>query len=76
MTELLQRAISELEKLPVIEQDSMAARILAEIEDEQKWKAQFKATTDEQWDRMAEMVRKEISAGDTLLLEEIFPSRD
>lgn len=76
MTELLQKAISELEKLPVIEQDSIAARILAEIEDEQKWKAQFKATSDEQWDIMAEMVRKEIAAGDTFPLEDIFPSRD
>ena len=76
MTELLQRAITELEKLPVFEQDGIAARILAEIEDEQRWKANFKATTDEQWDRMADMVRKEIAAGDTFPLEDIFPSRD
>ena len=61
-TELLQRAIVELEKLPADEQDAIAARLLAELEDEQAWSARFKATTDEQWDRLAAAVRQEIAA--------------
>lgn len=57
MTELLQRAIAEIQKLPADAQDAIAARILADLEDEQAWATQFAATTDDQWDRMAEQVR-------------------
>jgi len=64
MTELLERVIAQLKTLPADEQDAIAARLLAELEDEQVWKAQFEATTDDQWDHIAEMVRKEIAAGD------------
>jgi hypothetical protein len=39
MTELLERAITQLKTLPVDEQDAIAARLLAEMEDEQTWKA-------------------------------------
>ena len=59
MTELLQRAIAEIQKLPADEQDAIAARILADLEDEQAWTAQFAATTDVQWDRMIEQVRRD-----------------
>ncbi len=34
MAKLLQQAIGEIEKLPVDQQDAMAARILADLEDE------------------------------------------
>ena len=64
MTELLERAIIQLKTLPADEQDAIAARLLAEMEDEQTWKAQFESTTDDQWERMAEMVRQEIAAGE------------
>jgi hypothetical protein len=64
MTELLERVIAQLKTLPADEQDAIAARLLAELEDEQTWKTQFKATTDDQWDRMAEMTRQEIAIGD------------
>jgi ribosome assembly protein YihI (activator of Der GTPase) len=73
MTQLLQQAIAEIEKLPEAEQDAIAARLLAELEDEKKWKARFDATTDDQWDRIAEMVRQEIAAGDITPLAEVFP---
>jgi hypothetical protein len=73
MTELLERVIAQLKTLPADEQDAIAARLLAEMEDEQMWKAQFEATIDDQWDRMAEMVRKEIAVGDVTPLAEIFP---
>jgi hypothetical protein len=62
MTHLLRQAITEIEKLPATEQDSVAARILAELADDQVWAAKFAATTDEQWDRLAESVRREIAA--------------
>ncbi len=73
MTELLERAIAHLKTLSADEQDAIAARLLAELEDEQVWKAQFEATTDNQWDRIAEMVRQEITAGDITPLAEVFP---
>jgi hypothetical protein len=75
MTELLERVIAQLKTLPDNEQDAIAARLLAEMEDEQAWKAQFESTTDNQWDRMAEMVRQEIAAGDTTPLAEVFPTQ-
>jgi len=71
MTELLARAIVEIGKLPAEEQDAIATRILAELADERKWMARFDATTDEQWDRLAELARKEINSGETEPLEDI-----
>ena len=73
MTELLERVIAQLKTLPADEQDAIAARLLAEMEDERVWKAQFESTTDDQWDQMAEMVRQEITAGDITPLAEVFP---
>ena len=72
MTELLQRVIAELEKLPEDEQDAIATRLIAELEDERAWKVRFESTTNEQWDRLAQMVRQEILAGDTTPLDEVF----
>lgn len=68
MTELLEQAIAQLKTLPADEQDAIAVRLLAELDDEQIWKAQFESTTDDQWDRIAEMVRQEIAAGDPVSL--------
>lgn len=73
MTKLLQRAIEEIEKLPVDQQDTIASRILADLEDEKTWAARFESTTDNQWDRLAEGVRREIAAGDTAPLDDVFP---
>jgi hypothetical protein len=75
MTKLLREAIAQIEKLPPDQQDAIAARFLAELQDEQKWEAQFAATTDDQWDRMAAMVREEIAKGETVQLEEVFPTQ-
>ena len=75
MTELLQRVIAELEKLPEDEQDAIATRLLAELEDERAWKVRVESTTNEQWDRLAQMVRQEIVAGDTTPLDEVFPPK-
>ncbi len=73
MTELLRQVFSEIEKLPPTEQDAIALRLMAELQDERKWNQQFKSTTDEQWDKLAESVRREITNGDISALEEIFP---
>ncbi|MGV2826581.1 hypothetical protein [Myxosarcina sp. GI1(2024)] len=74
MTELLRQAISEIQKLSPEQQDAIASRFLEELQDEQKWSTRFTATTDEQWDRMAAMVREEIISGETTSLDLIFPS--
>jgi hypothetical protein len=73
MTSLLQRAVTEAEKLPVEDQDAIASRLLAEIEDERQWSARFAATTDQQWDRLAAEVRRDIASGGTHSLDEVFP---
>ncbi|MDJ0592588.1 MAG: hypothetical protein QNJ72_21785 [Pleurocapsa sp. MO_226.B13] len=72
MTELLRRAIAKIEKLPPEQQDAIASRLLEELQDEQKWTTNFASTTDEQWDRMAEMVRQEINDGETVSLDDVF----
>ena len=73
MTKLLRRAIAQIEKLPPDQQDAIAARFLAELQDEEKWETRFVATTDEQWDQMAAMVRQEIASGETVPLDTVFP---
>lgn len=73
MTELLRQAIAQIEKLPVDQQDAIASRFLAESKEEQEWETSFAATTDDQWDWMAVMVRQEIAKGETVSLDEVFP---
>jgi uncharacterized protein YllA (UPF0747 family) len=60
MTELLQQAISAIQQLSIEQQDAIASRFLAEIQDEKAWEARFESTTDAQWDNLAAMVRREI----------------
>ena len=62
MADLLQRVVSEIQKLPADQRDAIAARILNDLNDEQAWTERFEATTDEQWDRLAESARREIAA--------------
>lgn len=71
LTELLPRIrqLSPLDKRELI-------RILVaeeDISDQQAWQDQFEATTDDQWDNLAEIVRQEIAAGDITPITEIFP---
>jgi hypothetical protein len=75
MTELLQRAIAEIQKLPSDAQDAVAARILADLADEQAWTERFEATSPEQWARLAELARQEIASGETVPLEDAFAVR-
>ncbi|OKH34030.1 hypothetical protein NIES2101_39490 [Calothrix sp. HK-06] len=75
MTELLRRAIAEIEQLPNDQQDAIATRLLAELQDEKSWTSKFEATTNGQWDKLAAMVRQDIAAGETLPLDELFPPK-
>jgi len=74
MIELLQQAIAEIKKLSADQQNAIASRFLAELQDEQKWESRLAATTDGQWDQMATMLRQEIATGKTDPLGEVFPA--
>ena len=73
MADLLEQVVAEIQKLPRDQRDAIAARIIADLKDDQAWTERFEATTDEQWDRLAEAARKEIVAGDTVPLDDVFP---
>ncbi|MDJ0704203.1 MAG: hypothetical protein QNJ46_13040 [Leptolyngbyaceae cyanobacterium MO_188.B28] len=64
MTKLLRHAIAELKKLSVQEQDVIAKKLLAELEDKAQLKdkakreTQFESTIDEEWDQLVTMIRR------------------
>lgn len=62
MTQLLEQAIAQLQKLPASDQNAIASLILAELADEQQWDQQFTGSQ-EQLSRMADKVRDDIRAG-------------
>ena len=68
MTELLERALAELAKLPEQDQDAIAARILEEIEDERRWDESF-AQSQDVLAAMAREAREERRRGETLPLD-------
>ncbi|MBB1126329.1 hypothetical protein [Thiospirillum jenense] len=76
MTELLERAITAIKTLPTDAQDAIAARLLSEIEDEREWNIRFMATTDSQWDNLANRVRTSIANKKTRPLDEIFTVKE
>jgi hypothetical protein len=73
MTTLLQRAVAEVEKLPPEDQDAIAARLIAEVDDERQWDTRFASTTDDQWDRLVAEVRRDVAEGGTLPIDDVFP---
>ena len=62
MTQLLEEALARVTKLPKRQQDAIAAIILGELEDEQRWSATF-AASQEQLSKLATRVRRDIKAG-------------
>ncbi len=62
MTQLLQQAITELQKLPDSDQDAMAALILEELSDDAKWESAF-ANSQNELSRIANKVRDDIREG-------------
>ena len=62
MTQLLEKAISEMSLLPSEQQDAIAAIVLEELADEQRWQALFTASKDK-FPKLAAKLRREIAAG-------------
>ena len=62
MTTLLEKALAEVTKLAPEAQDAIAALILEELDDEQRWDTTF-AATQPQLAKLAEKVREDIRAG-------------
>lgn len=62
MTQLLDKALAEVQKLPTSDQDAIAAIILNEIADERQWDEAFSKSQD-QLGRLAEHVRQQIASG-------------
>jgi hypothetical protein len=62
MTQLLDKAFSEVQKLPEPEQDAIAALILDELADEQRWQ-ENSARSQDQLARLAAKAREDIQAG-------------
>jgi hypothetical protein len=62
MTALLQEAVTKASLLPASDQDELAANILAEIEDEERWQATFAASSG-LLNQMVEKAKKDVAAG-------------
>jgi hypothetical protein len=68
MTDLVTKAFRAVSALPAEEQDAWAARILAELEDEQRWDEQF-AADPALLERLADEAHQDYLAGRTELLD-------
>ena len=62
MTQLLEKALIAVYKLPPEKQDAIAAVILEELEDEQQWAEAFAASQDK-LAQLAQKVRADIKTG-------------
>ena len=62
MTQLLEQAMGEVQKLPDAGQDAIAAIILEEIADDRRWDDAF-ARSQDQLGRLADRVREDIRTG-------------
>jgi hypothetical protein len=68
MTELLEQAIARLKTLPANEQDAIAALILEELEEENRWDAAF-ARSPDPLAKLAAEAMNEYRAGKTQELD-------
>lgn len=64
MTQLLEKALSEVAKLPAAEQDAVAAILLQEMASERRWSEAFESSQD-LLARLAEKALAEHAAGRT-----------
>ena len=62
MTQLLKKALIEVNKLPPDKQDTIASIILEELEDERRWDRSF-ADSQDKLAQLAQKVRTDIEAG-------------
>jgi hypothetical protein len=72
MTNLLQKAFTEVAKLPEKQQDAMAALLLEELNSDKKWTEAFTASQDKLSD-LADEALQEFKEGKTLRMD---PDRD
>ena len=72
----VRRVVAIIEKLPPDEQDAVSERIAAELTDDAEWDARIDATTEEQWDKMEEMVRRNVSARGNAPIENALPRNE
>ena len=64
MTQVLERAFEAASNLPERDQEFLAARILADVEDEKRWNESF-ARSHHVLDKLAEEALAEFRAGET-----------
>lgn len=64
MTHLLEKAFSEVAKLPASEQDAVAALVLEELASERRWSSSF-ATSQDLLAKLAEEALAEHASGQT-----------
>jgi hypothetical protein len=62
MTQLLEKALAQVSRLPAPDQDAIASLILDELADDRQWDEAF-ARSQEQLGRLADRVRQDIRAG-------------
>ncbi|MCY3682678.1 MAG: hypothetical protein OXH16_14855 [Gemmatimonadetes bacterium] len=62
MTQLLEKALQEVSKLPPEKQEAIASVILEELEDDRRWDEAFAASQDK-LGKLAQKVRSDIKAG-------------
>jgi hypothetical protein len=70
MTKLMEKALEKVSTLPQDEQDAIAARILAELENEAAWKTRF-ARQKRKLRRLAEEALEEHRRGETRSLDDL-----
>jgi hypothetical protein len=70
MSNRLKLAFEEASKLPEAEQDEFAAFLLAELDDEKRWRQSF-ARSQDVLSKLAAEARKEHAAGKTRPLEDL-----
>jgi hypothetical protein len=62
VTQLLEQALSEVQKITEADQDAIATLILEELADERRWQESF-ARSQDQLAQLAAKVREDIKAG-------------
>jgi hypothetical protein len=62
MTQLLEKALAQVSRLPDPDQDAIASLILDELADDRQWDEAF-TRSQEQLGRLADRVRQDIRAG-------------
>ncbi|MGK7956443.1 MAG: hypothetical protein AB4063_14520 [Crocosphaera sp.] len=65
MTELLEKVITELKKLPPDQQDAIASRLMDELKDEQQWQETLEQPQSSFLDELARKALNESSQGKT-----------